>query len=101
VVDVAHAGAADKTVNLNNEVKAEADRRTRFTRQALQQRPVAIDAARRLCVHREPGAPRLPRDADGTGKPTLGNPPTRIATGNLPNGIVVSGATHAPTSTTS
>jgi cytochrome c553 len=96
VVDVATATeAADKTVNLNNEVKAEADPMDQTGLDKLFSNDlVAIDAALDgsafFIVSR--GANFVFRATlDGTGKLTLGTPPTRIATGNLPNGIVVSG----------
>ena len=95
VVDVAAASELDeRTVNLNAEVKAEDDPMDPTSLDKLFSNDlVAIDAARDgsafFIVSR--GANFVFRATlDGTGKLTLGSPPTRIATGNLPNGIVVS-----------
>ena len=95
VVDVvAAAELDDRTVNLNAEVKEEDDPMDPTSLDKLFSNDlVAIDAARDgsafFIVSR--GANFVFRATlDGTGRLTLGSPPTRIATGNLPNGIVVS-----------
>jgi YVTN family beta-propeller protein len=95
VVDVATADeVAAKTVNLNAEVKAEADPTDQTSLDKLFSNDlVAIDAARdgsAFFIVSRGGNFVFRATLDGTGKLTLGDPPTRIATGNLPNGIVVS-----------
>jgi YVTN family beta-propeller protein len=96
VVDVASAEeAADQTVNLNAEVKAEADPMDPTSLDKLFSNDlVAIDAARdgsAFFIVSRGGSFVFRATLDGTGKLTLGSTPVRIGTGNLPNGIVVSG----------
>jgi hypothetical protein len=95
VVDVAGAAEdADRTVNLNAEVKAEADPMDPASLDKLFSNDlVAIDAKRdgsAFFIVSRGGNFVFRATLDGTGKLTLGSPPVRIATGNLPNGIVVS-----------
>jgi DNA-binding beta-propeller fold protein YncE len=96
VVDVAtRTEAANRTVNLNAEVKAEADPMDPTTLDKLFSNDlVAIDATRdgsAFFIVSRGGNFVFRATLDGTGKLTLGSPPTRIATGNLPDGIVVNG----------
>jgi YVTN family beta-propeller protein len=89
------AEAADRTVNLNAEVKAEADPMDPASLEKLFSNDlVAIDAKQdgsAFFIVSRGGNFVFRATLDGTGKLTLGTPPVRIATGNLPNGIVVSG----------